>query len=348
MPTFLAMVSPMWATAISLIVAFVLIVLFLVQRKVFDVQKDTIKTHTIVFSYAAYMLLFAIGIGFVASLWGYDVSDYLLEAFAGFTSGLEANIPRLIATLVVLFIALAMFKIIKLTLFKIGNKPTPNQRRKKTISKITLSLVRYFGGLILMLIILAIWGVNVGPALAGLGIAGLVIGLGAQKFINDLISGLFIIFEHHFDVGDWIDVNGFSGEVIDIGLKSTRVRNIRGEVRIFNNGSIAPVSNFSINEAVAIIDFSIAYKEDVAKTIEILSQELPKLREDNENLLENPRILGVTELADSGVNLRIATRTKIMTQWGVERALRQRIKEILDAHDIEIPFPQVTVHKPKE
>ncbi len=340
--------NPMMATIVSILVVLVLIVLFLVQRRLVDPKKEHVKTHHVVLSYTAYLLLFAGGITIVAWQWGYDVSNYLLDLLNRFIGGLETNVPRLIATLVALFIALALFKIFRIALFRVGQKPSPNRWRKKTIAKITLSMIRYVGGLILLLIILAIWGVNIAPALAGLGILGLVIGLGAQKFINDLISGIFIIFEHHFDVGDWVEISGFSGEVIDIGLKTTKVKNIRGEVKIFNNGGIDPVSNFSMNEAVAIIDFSIAYKEDVAKTVEILKQELPKLREENENLLEDPRILGVTDLADSGVDLRIATRCKVMTQWGVERVLRQRVKEILDAHDIEIPFPQVTVHQPKK
>jgi small conductance mechanosensitive channel len=192
------------------------------------------------------------------------------------------------------------------------------------------------------------WNVNVVPALAGLGVAGIVIGLGAQKFINDLISGFFIIFEHHFDVGDIIEVEGFKGEVIDIGLKTTKVRNWRGEVKIFSNGSIDIVSNFSMNPSIGIIDFGISYQEDAQRTIDLLKSELPKIKEFLPDIIEDPLVLGVVELADSSVNIRVIVKTITEKHYGVERAIRQRIKELLDQNQIEIPFPQVVVHQAKE
>ncbi|OYX17353.1 MAG: hypothetical protein B7Z16_10470, partial [Algoriphagus sp. 32-45-6] len=94
-----------------------------------------------------------------------------------------------------------ILRISKITLKRIGQKEGPNQRRKKTVSRVIRSMIKYTVGIASILAVLSVWGVNVGPALAGLGILGLVIGLGAQKFINDLIAGFFIIFEHHFDVG---------------------------------------------------------------------------------------------------------------------------------------------------
>lgn len=95
-----------------------------------------------------------------------------------------------------------------------------------------MSLIRYAAYIICVIVILGIWKVNVMPALAGLGIVGLVVGLGAQKLISDFVSGLFVVFEHHFDVGDTIIVGDFKGEVIDIGLKTTKIRDWRGRVKI--------------------------------------------------------------------------------------------------------------------
>jgi small conductance mechanosensitive channel len=192
---------------------------------------------------------------------------------------------------------------------------------------------------------LAIWGINVLPALAGLGILGLVVGLGAQSLIKDFIAGFFIIFEHHFDVGDVVEINGFKGKVVDIGLKTTRVQNWKNAIKIFANGVITEPINYSKNPSVAVIEFGIAYGEDVQKTIDILNQELPKYQERFPDILEAPTVLGVTQLADSSVNMRVIIKTATETHYGIERGFLQIIKEILDKNNIEIPFPQVVVHK---
>jgi len=186
------------------------------------------------------------------------------------------------------------------------------------------------------------------PALASLGILGIIVGMGTQSLIKDFISGFFIVFEHHFDVGDIVEINGWKGEVIDIGLKSTKVKSWKQDIKIFSNGSINDAINYSLSPSTAVIDFGIAYKEDIQKTIDILNQELPKYRETFPDIIEDPMVLGVTELANSSVNLRVIVRTITEKHYGIERSIRQGIKEILDKNNIEIPFPQVVIHKTEE
>lgn len=134
-----------------------------------------------------------------------------------------------------------------------------------TILKVVQSLITYTVEIIALLVVLALWGVNVMPALAGLGVLGIIIGMGTQSLIKDIISGFFIIFEHHFDVGDIVEINGFKGEVIDIGLKSTKIKNWKQDIKIFSNGSIENTINYSLSPSIGIIDFGIAYKEDIQK-----------------------------------------------------------------------------------
>ena len=176
---------------------------------------------------------------------------------------------------------------------------------------------------------------------------GLVVGLGAQKFINDLISGFFIVFEHHFDVGDVIEVQGFKGTVSDIGLKTTKIKNWKGETKILSNGEITNLTNFSRDLSTAIVDFGIAYKEDIQKTIDLLNSELPKMKSLFKELVEGPTVLGVMDLSSSSIHLRVTAKTFNEQQYAVERELRKRIKEILHEHQIEIPFPQLVIHQPK-
>lgn len=336
------------ATALTLLIVLALVFIFLIQKVYIEKHQADMKTKYIAILYIVLLAIISFAIIGIMWLWGYDVSDYIMDLGIDISAVIENSIPRLIGTLITIFFALAIMKISKISLRRVGSKPSLNQRRKKTIAKITLSVIKYVIVIVAFLAILAVWGVNIAPALAGLGILGLVIGLGAQSFINDLISGFFIIFEHHFDVGDWVEIDGFMGEVTDMGLKTTKVKDFKGEVRIFNNGSIDPVSNFSMNHSLAIIDFAIAYKEDVKKTTDILNKALPKIYEERENLLEVPRILGVNNLADSGVEMRVVALVKSMTQWGEQRAIRQYVKEILDENGIEIPFPQVTLHYAKD
>jgi len=226
-----------------------------------------------------------------------------------------------------------------------GEKAKNNKKRIVTILKVTQSLIKYAVEIIALLAILSFWGVNVMPALAGLGILGVIIGLGTQSLIKDFIAGFFIIFEHHFDVGDIVEINGFKGEVIDIGLKSTKIKNWKQDIMIFANGTIENTMNYTMSPSMGIIDFGIAYKEDIQKTIELVKEDLPRYKELFPQIIEDPICLGVIALADSSVNLRVIVKTLTEQHYPVERAIRQGIKELLDKNGIEIPFPQVTVHQ---
>ncbi len=297
-----------------------------------------------------YLLFFAVLVGafaLILFIWNFDIINYVNTSFDQFIVFIEQSIGRLISSLVVIFLVLFILKAAKITFNRIGLKESQNQRRKRTIAKLILSLFRYLFGAIAILIVLAIWGVNVGPALAGLGIAGLVIGLGAQKFINDLISGFFIVFEHHYDVGDTIEAGGFRGEVTEIGLKTTKMKNYKGEVKIIANGDVTTLINHSKLPTLAIVEFGISYDANMQQTMDILNEELPKLVNEMPEIIEGPSVLGVIDLANSSVNMRVTAKVMNLQHFGVERKLRQRIKEVLDAHDIEIPFPQLVVHHSK-
>ena len=281
-------------------------------------------------------------------IWNFPFDQYIFNVGADLLTSLENSVGQIVSSILLVFIALFLLKIIKLSISRIGNKPSPNQKRKKTIAKLTQSLFKYTIWLITILIVLSIWGVNVGPALAGLGIMGLVIGLGAQKFINDLISGLFIIFEQHFDVGDVIETNGFIGEVVDIGLKTTKLKNWKGELKILANGELTDVVNRSRYQSLAIIDFGVAYESDLDKVYEVIKENLPKMKTIFPEITEDPQLLGVTELANSSINLRVIARTLNNQHFNVERQGRAFIKKTLEENGIEIPFPQVVVHEAKK
>ena len=345
---FLFASQPLNITLTILIIVFV-IALFILERMIIKKYEETIKRWLVTLLYLASLIVFVLGVVGILLIWNFDFQTFFTNSWAGIVASVTSSISALIGTGITLFIWLLLLQIARITLKRIGDKKGPLQKRRKTITKVTYSIINYAIAIISIIVILAIWGVNVIPALAGLGIVGLVVGLGAQKFIQDLIAGFFIIFEHHFDVGDVIEVSGFKGTVIDIGLKTTKIRNWKGDIRIFNNGEVNTLINYSKNPSVAVVEFSIAYQEDIDKVIQILKDSFPNFTATyQEILLENPNIVGVIALSPSSVDLRVTVKTLNEQHYGIERALRKHIKETLQASDIEIPFPQIVVSNSKK
>lgn len=328
--------------SIGIVTAVVLILIL--QKRILKKEENLKHWFILVVYFVTFAILLA-AILSLFSIWGFDLAEYVATTFDDIVLSLTTNIGRIISSLIVIFITLLLFKLSKTIFKKFGVKDGPTQRRRKTVGRLLSSITKYTLGLISIIAVLSIWGVNVGPALAGLGIIGLVVGLGAQKFINDLIAGFFIIFEQHYDVEDVIEVQGFKGVVTDIGLKTTRIRNWKGEIKILANGDLTNITNFSKNLSLAVVEFSIAYKEDIQKTFDVLNENLPKFKDMFEQIVEPLTVSGVTALNPSSVDIRVIAKTLNLQHYNVERALRKFIKELLNEHNIEIPFPQVVVHK---
>lgn len=325
------------------------ITLFVLERIFIKRREETIKKWVLVLLFLSSLIVFLAGAFGIVWIWNYDIVLVLTQFWDDFVAFVTTSVPALIGTTIVIFVWMLILRISKITLKRIGDKPGALQKRRKTLSKVIFSIINYSLAIISIIIILAIWGVDVLPALAGLGIVGLVVGLGAQKFIQDLIAGFFIIFEHHYDVGDVIEVAGFKGTVTDIGLKTTRLRNWRGEIKVLNNGDINTFINHSKNPSVAVVLFSISFKEDINKAISVLNDAFPSFRSKHkEVLLEDPTVSGVMNLGPNGVDLRITVKTLNEQHYGIERDLRKLIKETLEANNIEIPYPQIVIHQTKE
>ncbi len=334
---------------LTVLIVVVIIALFIFERILIKRREDTIKKGTLFCLFLASLIVFLAGGFGIVLIWNLDAMALLSQLWGAIVIFFTTSVPALIGTAVVIFVWILIMQIARLALKHLGDKPGAMQKRRKTISKVILSIINYSLAIVGIIVILAIWGVNVLPALAGLGILGLVVGLGAQKFIQDLIAGIFIIFEHHFDVGDVIEVGGFKGTVTDIGLKTTRLVNWKGDIKILNNGDVTTLINHSKNPSIAIVEFGIAYKEDVNKTIEVLNAAFPQFRTQyKEKLLQDPEVSGVINLASSSVDMRVIVKTLNEQHYGIERALRKFIKETLDANNIEIPFPQIVINQPKE
>ncbi|MDD3712997.1 MAG: mechanosensitive ion channel family protein [Candidatus Izemoplasmatales bacterium] len=325
-----------------------LLAFFFLERHYIKKKGDEINKFVLIIIYLISFFFTLGGAIFIMFVWNFPFEDFFATFWQDALAYILVQIGDIIISVVIILFVSLLLKIVKIILKKSALREGPNRKRRVTMLKVTNSLINYTVKIIALLVILSIWGVDVIPALAGLGILGLVVGLGAQSLIKDLIAGFFIIFEHHFDIDDVVEINGFKGRVIDIGLKTTKVQNWKNDIKIFANGTITDPINYSVADSVAVIEFGIAYGENIQKTIDIINAEMPKYKALIPELLEVPSVVGVTELANSSVNLRIVAKTLPESQYGVERKIRQGIKEILDQNGIEIPFPQIVVHEAKK
>jgi moderate conductance mechanosensitive channel len=218
------------------------------------------------------------------------------------------------------------------------------------------TLIRIFNGalkiVILVMAVLMIvqeFGVKIGPILAGAGIVGLAVGFGGQYLIRDIITGLFIIIENQYRIGDVINVENIGGLVEDISLRKTTLRDMNGTVHHVPHGEIKKVSNLSRTFARINLNLGVAYSTDLEHVISVINAIGEELANDpvhKESLLTPPRFLRVDEFADSAIMLKIVGDTKPLKQWELTGELRKRLKIAFDREGIEIPFPQrVVYHK---
>jgi small conductance mechanosensitive channel len=188
---------------------------------------------------------------------------------------------------------------------------------------------------------------DIGPLLASVGVLGLAVSFGAQSLVKDVITGTFLLVEGQFGIGDIVRLGDASGVVEKITLRTTVLRDLHGVVHIVPNGEITRVSNLTKSWSRAVLDIGVAYKEDVDRVMDVLRDVGRELQADAEwssLLLEEPVVMGIEDLADSAVVIRMNAKTLPMKQFDVARELRRRIKNRFDRDGIEIPFPHLTFY----
>ena len=209
-----------------------------------------------------------------------------------------------------------------------------------TVLKSIASIVIYS---IAVLTALGEVGINLAPLIAGAGVIGVALGFGAQSLVKDFLSGLFMLAEDQYGVGDVIDVGEATGTVEIVNLRTTRLRAVDGTVWHVPNGEIRRVGNMSQQWARALLDIDVAYDTDLDLAMDVVKQVADELwREDtwNVDILDEPEVWGVQALGADGITIRLVLRTQPSRQWAVSRELNRRLKSRFDAEGIEIPFPQ--------
>ncbi|WP_390883598.1 mechanosensitive ion channel family protein [Heyndrickxia oleronia] len=219
-----------------------------------------------------------------------------------------------------------------------------SERRENTLLKLLENMLTYLIYFISLITILSTLNVDVKGLLAGAGIVGLAVGFGAQSLVRDIISGFFIIFEDQFSVGDYVGIGKFTGTVEEIGLRTTKIKSWTGEIHILPNGNITEVTNYSINNSIAVVDINIPYDENISKAEDVIENLLEGLQDKYEEMISKPELLGVQGLGTSDLKLRIISETKPMMHWHIARVIRKEIKLTLDHYGIKAPFPKLVMY----
>jgi moderate conductance mechanosensitive channel len=229
--------------------------------------------------------------------------------------------------------------------------PESEKKREDTLVRIFNGALRIVIIILAAMMILQEGGLKIGPLLASAGIVGLAVGFGGQYLIRDVITGLFIILENQYRIGDVVNIDGTGGSVEDISLRLTTLRDLDGTMHYIPHGDIKRVSNLSKKFARINLDIGIAYSSDLEHVIEVINKTGMELAEDpsyKEYIISPPQFLRVNEFADSAIIVKILGETKPLKQWELTGELRKRLKIAFDRENIEIPFPQVVVHKATE
>lgn len=285
-------------------------------------------------------LILAVGMElFRSRLLGNSILAYIMDRQWEKGMNLFSLTYCLIAMTIILVTTWLVRKVLLYLLSQFGS-------RSETVGHLTDSFLKYasvIGGIFYCLSAL---GLNTGTLLASAGILSLVVGLGAQSLIGDILAGMSIVFEGSFRVGDIVTIDGWRGEVVEIGIRTTKVRSAGNDIRIFNNAAISSVINMTKQYSYASVDVGIEYGESLEHVETVLKQELPQVKKRIPAIVSGPYYKGVTSLGDSSVNLRILAQCNETDRIQVTRDLNREILLLFDRNHINIPYPQIVVNSP--
>ncbi len=260
------------------------------------------------------------------------------------------NIKHGLYALVSIIIAIIVYQILKRAVSVVlsSSKKRLNEaqvQRVDTIEGLIINITKYIILILTAFAILASFGVNVSSFLTGLGIGAAIIGLALQDFVKDIIAGISIVSEGKYEVGDLIEIDGFKGRVVYLGLKTTRIKNYRGQVRIISNRTIDSITNYSLDDSLAEVAFYVTYDNDAKKVEKALEKVKKNLDGKFEEMTGEINYYGSADFGDNGVKYRVTCLCKPYKHFKVQREIRKEIKRIFDEERIEIPVLQIKVNK---
>lgn len=227
-----------------------------------------------------------------------------------------------------------------------SGKTELEKKKRHTIVKLFRNVFKYVMYVVIILIILELNGVNTKSLIAGLGVVGALLGLALQDTLKDLINGITIIMDNFYVVGDLVTYGGFTGEVIDLGLKTTKIKAVDGEVKIISNRNVTEVINLSQKTPCFTLEIPTGYDDDIDEVEKVLIECVEQLKERKE--VVDAKFLGIEKLDNSSVNYSVRVWCKRGTQWDIKRETLKLVKKSYDKAGLTIPYQQIEVHNGKK
>lgn len=253
-----------------------------------------------------------------------------------------------IRSVFVIVLGIVLYTLIKVLIrcFIRSGKSTFEKKRRNTVVKLLENIFKYIIFIVVILFILEAYGVNTKSLIAGIGVAGVVIGLALQDLLKDLISGLSIMLDNYFVIGDIVEYDGFTGEVVEFGLKSTKIRSISGETLSVANRNIDKIKNLSQKSSNIMIKVPTAYEEKEEKVRKVLNEAIADIISSTEadDLSE---YLGIEDFDSSSVMYLVKIHCPQDKRWVVRREALNIIKRHYDKNNVKIPYTQIEVHNAK-
>ena len=311
-----------WVVFALLVIATVVITIF--QNKIFGKNVGTDQSGNIIWD--------------PVSIFNKDVSSNVFVQYM-----YSKFIPNALRT-----IQIAGFAVVLAVALHYIAKISFKSKKGLTISKLVVNFVKWAIALTAAFFILDAWGADTKTMLVSAGVVTLIIGLGSQSLVADILAGIFIVFEGEFQVGDIVLIDGWRGEVLQIGIRTTRLIDAGGNIKIVNNSEIKTIINQTQELSIAKCYISLAYEYPIEKAEAIIAENIDKIKEKIPAIKEGPFYKGVSELAASSVDLLFVAKCLENDIYQVQRDLNREIKIMFDNNDIGIPFPQIVVHTAKD
>ena len=257
---------------------------------------------------------------------------------------LKSHVPVLINSLIYIVIVYAVCKLVRLV-FSVKMK---KNNRSKTVLSLFDGFVKYACSIVIIILVLKACGVDTTALVASVGVLTLVVGLGAQPLIADIIAGIFIIFEDEYHVGEIVTINDFRGTVMEIGIRSTKLIDAAGNIKIINNSAVGDVINLSRELSLAIVDCDFPYDVPVEFVENILKDNFPTIAKNIPAIKDGPFYKGVCMYKDSNVTIKIVAKCLEEDRFQVERDLNREYRRVITENGIDIAYPQVVLNYPTE
>ena len=257
---------------------------------------------------------------------------------------LKSHVPVIVNCLIYIVIVYAVCRLVRL----IFSAKMKKSNRTKTVFSLLDGFVKYACAIAIIILVLKACGVDTTALVASVGVLTLVVGRGAQPLIADIIAGIFIIFEDEYHVGEIVTINDFRGTVMEIGIRSTKLIDAAGNIKIINNSAIGDVINLSRELSLAIVDCDFPYDVPVELVEGLLKENFPKMAENIPAIKEGPFYKGVSMYKDSNVTIKIVAKCLEDDRFQVERDLNREYRKVILENGIDIAYPQVVINYPEE